>query len=520
MTPLPEGRRTSSRSFTRSTPKSRCSGLPSASATSSRPSLTSCTARSPALRTIARAGIPSPRTRTRRRPAPSWRHLRGGGSTALHAHAGDGGDVTKVGTPVNGQIGVWTGDGTIEGDAGLTFDGTDLSTTGIVNAATLRPTGDAAAGLAAALGYSAAEGAILTGQGSINDVTFKNDADAEVVGILTGTTTVKLAGIIQVDTISEKTGAAGVTIDGLLINDSAASGAWQGSVIDHERGGIELDISAVTTGDVLAGASAGVMSIVAASGASDGDVLTIQADGTAAWEAAAGGGGGAPTDADYLVGTAHGDLSAEIVVGTTPGGQLGGSWASPTVDSSHSGSSHHNSSHTVASHSDTSGTGAELNELTDGSETTLHSHAGGAGAITMTELLTPRHAQDSIWNIVVDWFVARATSTEKMGFVWHAPDNFASITSMELVMIPDTTETVTADFHMSISAVGENHNDDSEDQNNKTKAVTVNDLTEWDVGALMTGLGDIVAGDYVGLDVQSDTGSIRVVGLKIVWVTT
>ncbi len=53
-----------------------------------------------------------------------------------------------------------------------------------------------------------------------------------------------------------------------------------------------------------------------------------------------GGGGGAPTDVNYLVGTASGSLSAEIVVGTTPGGELGGTWASPTVDATHSGSSH------------------------------------------------------------------------------------------------------------------------------------------------------------------------------------
>jgi hypothetical protein len=38
---------------------------------------------------------------------------------------GGGGDVSKVGTPVDGQIGVWTGDGTIEGDGSLTFDTTD-----------------------------------------------------------------------------------------------------------------------------------------------------------------------------------------------------------------------------------------------------------------------------------------------------------------------------------------------------------------------------------------------------------
>jgi hypothetical protein len=56
--------------------------------------------------------------------------------------------------------------------------------------------------------------------------------------------------------------------------------------------------------------------------------------------AAATGGAGAPASADYLVGTASGALSAEIVVGTTPGGELGGTWASPTVDATHSGSTH------------------------------------------------------------------------------------------------------------------------------------------------------------------------------------
>lgn len=49
---------------------------------------------------------------------------------------------------------------------------------------------------------------------------------------------------------------------------------------------------------------------------------------------------GAPSTVNYLVGTAHADLSAEIVVGTTPGGELGGTWASPTVDATHSGSTH------------------------------------------------------------------------------------------------------------------------------------------------------------------------------------
>jgi hypothetical protein len=50
--------------------------------------------------------------------------------------------------------------------------------------------------------------------------------------------------------------------------------------------------------------------------------------------------GAGPSTADYLVGTANAGLSGEIVVGTSPGGELGGTWASPTVDATHSGSTH------------------------------------------------------------------------------------------------------------------------------------------------------------------------------------
>lgn len=38
-----------------------------------------------------------------------------------------GGDVTKVGTPVNNQLAVWTGNGTLEGTSDFTYDGTNLN---------------------------------------------------------------------------------------------------------------------------------------------------------------------------------------------------------------------------------------------------------------------------------------------------------------------------------------------------------------------------------------------------------
>jgi hypothetical protein len=75
----------------------------------------------------------------------------------------------------------------------LTVTGTselknNVTVTGDVTASgTILPTGDTAAGDAAALGFTSAEGLILTGQGSTSDITVKNDADAVVFTVPTGT---------------------------------------------------------------------------------------------------------------------------------------------------------------------------------------------------------------------------------------------------------------------------------------------------------------------------------------------
>ena len=96
---------------------------------------------------------------------------------------------------------------------------TSLATNGVMIATTFEPTGDTAAGDNAAMGYTAAEGLILTGQGSTNDVTIKNDADADVIEIPTGTTNVTVAGnlgvggtaVANTDTDTSNTG--NVTLD-------------------------------------------------------------------------------------------------------------------------------------------------------------------------------------------------------------------------------------------------------------------------------------------------------------------
>lgn len=61
-------------------------------------------------------------------------YLRGDGAWVVPAGAGD---VSKVGTPVNNELGVWTGDGTLEGEANLTYDGSNL----LISAGDLGATG-------------------------------------------------------------------------------------------------------------------------------------------------------------------------------------------------------------------------------------------------------------------------------------------------------------------------------------------------------------------------------------------
>mgnify|MGYP003145624499 CR=1 FL=1 len=86
---------------------------------------------------------------------------------------------------------------TTGGTERVEIDSSGLDVTGNVTATgTVEPAGDTASGDNAAIGYTAAEGLILTGQGSTNDVTIKNDADADVIEIPTGTTNVTVAGTL------------------------------------------------------------------------------------------------------------------------------------------------------------------------------------------------------------------------------------------------------------------------------------------------------------------------------------
>ena len=109
--------------------------------------------------------------------------------------ASSAGAVTSYTNSTDNRVITSVNSSTINGEANLTFDGSVLAVTGNVTASgTIEPAGDTSASDNAAIGYTSTEGLILTGQGSTNDVTIKNDADADVIEIPTGTTNVTIAG--------------------------------------------------------------------------------------------------------------------------------------------------------------------------------------------------------------------------------------------------------------------------------------------------------------------------------------
>ena len=91
----------------------------------------------------------------------------------------------------------------------------------------LEASSDTSAGDNAAMGYTSAEGLILTGQGSTDDITIKNDADTTVLNVATGGTDVEIsAGNIVMGTGSKGIylGVTSATAANLL--DDYEEGTW------------------------------------------------------------------------------------------------------------------------------------------------------------------------------------------------------------------------------------------------------------------------------------------------------
>lgn len=97
-------------------------------------------------------------------------------------------------------------------------------------------------------------------------------------------------------------------------------------------------------------------------------------------------------------------------------------------------------------------------------------------------------------------------------FNFTVPADFTSLSEAVVVVVPDATETIQWDLNASVAADGQDQNADDRTSLNETLAVTNDLVTDLDVSSVLTGL---VASDYVGLNFESDTTNIRIVGLRI-----
>lgn len=195
-------------------------------------------------------------------------YLRGDNTWATVSGSGD---VVKVGTPVDGQIGVWTGDGTIEGDAGLTFDTTDdtlviaasgklgfgavdilsdsAGTTTLQNIDALDATTEATieAAIDTLANLTSIQGQTVTVSGTTTiSGTNTGDQTITLTGDVTGTGTGSFAASIDKTAITGKTLTTLVGGDSILFSDASDSGNLKEGVVS------DLVLSVASTDNAIA----------------------------------------------------------------------------------------------------------------------------------------------------------------------------------------------------------------------------------------------------------------------------
>tara|TARA_A100000172_G_scaffold57977_1_gene37735 strand:- start:688 stop:2007 length:1320 start_codon:yes stop_codon:yes gene_type:complete len=138
------------------------------------------------------------------------------GSQSIIISQGSGASVTIP----NGKVKVVITDG--GGSGAIVYDVLEdvVFANDVVCSGTFQPEGDTSAGDAAAVGFAAADGIIVTGQGSTNDVTIKNDADGTVIAIPTGTVNATLSGDLTIGT--------GTEVDRKIVFDGHAQDFYMG----------------------------------------------------------------------------------------------------------------------------------------------------------------------------------------------------------------------------------------------------------------------------------------------------
>jgi len=167
--------------------------------------------------------------------------VQGSSATVLSIGATDEIDLTATAIDINGTADV----------SGAFTAGSTIVATGSITGTTIEPNADTSAGDNAAIGYTSAEGLILTGQGSTDDVTIKNDADTTVLQVATGGVDVEItAGNIIM-------GTSGKGIDFSATGDGASASNVAEVFDDYETGTFTPTVAPTTNSYTTSGTHLG-----------------------------------------------------------------------------------------------------------------------------------------------------------------------------------------------------------------------------------------------------------------------
>ena len=151
---------------------------------------------------------------------------------------GGSGDITKVGTPVDNQIGVWTGDGTLEGDSGLTYDGTDLDVSGAITTVNVSPTGNEAVNKTALdselSGYVAGTISGRTGMIDATNIGFQSQTNYDIDGAPSAG---EMIIIVDPTPANSFTGTS-IPMDGYYQHDDTATDTATWTIGTSKNGGV------------------------------------------------------------------------------------------------------------------------------------------------------------------------------------------------------------------------------------------------------------------------------------------
>lgn len=123
---------------------------------------------------------------------------------------------------------------------------------------------------------------------------------------------------------------------------------------------------------------------------------------------------------------------------------------------------------------------------------------------------------DTYVTSVGSYAVVSLDSTDDGYFNFIVPADFSTLTSVELIMIPDATETIQLDVATNIASDGEAYTNLTGSAGNITFAATTNEMTFWDLAAEAgTPFAGMTAGDVVGVTINSDISTLRIIGLLL-----